>query len=305
MAKSITIFTFYGTGLSVEAVAMHYHDYNENKQRGTYDFPFEFYHLTPSHPRYVMSYHWHIEFELIRVVSGTLRVTLDTREFTAHAGEYVFIQSGTLHSGVPEDCLYDCIVFDLNALLKHNALCRPYIQRVIDGSALVFCHLKESHGQLLAILDELFDAFASRPDGYELTVFGAFYRFFGEVFARRRYLENVPANHRAYKKILQMKHVLEYIESNYASPITLEQLSGAASMTPKYFCRFFLEMTHKTPIDYLNYQRIEHACYQLVTTDKSVTDIAYSCGFNDLSYFIKTFRKYKGMTPGKYAGRKF
>ena len=76
-------------------------------------------------------------------------------------------------------------------------------------------------------------------------------------------------------------------------------------MTPKYFCRFFLEMTHRTPIDYLNYQRIEHACYQLVTTDASITDIAYSCGFNDLSYFIKTFKKYKGITPGKYASQEF
>lgn len=284
---------------------MHYPEFNENKQRGTFEFPFEFYHTSPSHPRYVMSYHWHIEFELIRVLKGSLHVTLDTHEFTAHAGEYVFVQSGTLHSGVPDECLYDCIVFDLNALLKHNALCRPYIQRVIEGSALVYYHFTAKRWKVISILDELFDAFAGKPDGYELTVFGAFYRFFGEVFAQRYYLENVPMNRRDYKKILQMKHVLEFIDSNYASPITLEQLSGAASMTPKYFCRFFLEMTHRTPIDYLNYQRIEHACYQLVTTDASITDIAYSCGFNDLSYFIKTFKKYKGITPGKYASQEF
>ena len=53
-------------------------------------------------------------------------------------------------------------------------------------------------------------------------------------------------------------------------------------------------------MDYLNYQRIEHACYALSTGDAAVTDVAYACGFNDLSYFIKTFRKYKGVTPGQY-----
>ena len=53
-------------------------------------------------------------------------------------------------------------------------------------------------------------------------------------------------------------------------------------------------------MDYLNYQRIEHAAYMLSTSHETVTDIAYACGFNDLSYFIKTFKKYKNVTPGQY-----
>ena len=69
------------------------------------------------------------------------------------------------------------------------------------------------------------------------------------------------------------------------------------SMSPKYFCRFFSEMTHQTPMDYLNRQRIEQSCYELSTTDDSITEIAYRNGFNDLSYFIRTFKKYKGITP--------
>ena len=62
-------------------------------------------------------------------------------------------------------------------------------------------------------------------------------------------------------------------------------------------------MTHQTPMDYLNRQRIAKACIQLDTTDDSITDVAYSNGFNDLSYFIRTFKKYKGTTPGKYKKR--
>ena len=45
------------------------------------------------------------------------------------------------------------------------------------------------------------------------------------------------------------------------------------------------------------------ACLQLAATDDSITEIAYRNGFNDLSYFIRTFKKYKGMTPGKYKRR--
>ena len=51
-------------------------------------------------------------------------------------------------------------------------------------------------------------------------------------------------------------------------------------------------------MDYLNHQRIEQACYQLSTTSDSITEIAYRNGFNDLSYFIRTFKNIKGSRPG-------
>ena len=90
------------------------------------------------------------------------------------------------------------------------------------------------------------------------------------------------------------------MRSNYDSQITLDDMAEAAGMSPKYFCYFFKEMTAKTPIEYLNLYRIEKASRKLINSDTSVTDIAYSCGFNDLSYFIKTFKHIKGKTPAKF-----
>ena len=243
---------------------MHDLDHNEDRPRGTYEFPFEFHHIDHNHPRYVMSYHWHVEYEIIRILDGSLTVTLDEKSFTATAGDIIFVHSGILHSGIPEDCVYQCIVFDGNTFLKNNSVCAGYMQKII-------------HQEI-----------------------GQFYHFFGLIFGNHYYLESVTRARRDYKRILQLKQVLDFIEHNYASPLTLQQLSASVSMSPKYFCRFFSEMTHQTPMDYLNHQRIEQACYQLSTTDDSITEIAYRNGFNDLSYFIRTFKKYKGITPGKY-----
>ncbi len=279
---------------------MQYLNFNETKQHGTALFPFAFYHVDPSHPRYIMNYHWHAEYEIIRILEGELAMTLDEKSFTAAAGEIVFIHSGILHSGTPRDCVYECLVFDLNAFLKHNPSCSSYIQRIIDRSALVYHHFTSRYPQVQQIMDHVFRSMASGEPGYELTTFGELYHFFGLVFSRHLYLEDVPQTRKDYRRIMQLKSALDYIDNNYASPITLEQLSQAASMSPKYFCRFFYQMTHRTPMDYLNSQRIEHACYELSTSETSVTDVAYSCGFNDLSYFIKTFKRYKGTTPGKY-----
>ena len=63
---------------------MHDLDRNEDRLRGTYDFPFEFHHIDETHPRYVMSYHWHVEYEIIRILEGSLTVTLDEKSFVAN-----------------------------------------------------------------------------------------------------------------------------------------------------------------------------------------------------------------------------
>ena len=278
---------------------MQYYNYSENKQRGTFDFPFEFYHVDSSHPRYEMAYHWHVEYEIIRILTGTLHVTMDEKEFTATPGDIVFVNSGILHSGIPSDCVYQCIVFDMNAFLKNNPRCSTYIKQIIDHSAFVYHHFTPKNQQIHQIVWDIFNAMESQKTGYELIVFGELYHFFGVVFSEQLYFSDSPQDRRDYRKIMQLKKVLDYMEANYSSPVTLEQLSASVNMSPKYFCRFFYQMTHRTPIDYLNYQRIEHASYQLAATDVSVTEVAYNCGFNDLSYFIKTYTKYKGSTPGK------
>ena len=98
----------------------------------------------------------------------------------------------------------------------------------------------------------------------------------------------------------KLRKALLFMRKNYASPLTLEEISEVAGMSPKYFCNFFKGMTQKTPVSYLNSYRVERAARKLLATDASVTDIAYECGFNDLSYFIKVFKDFKGISPKKF-----
>ena len=72
-------------------------------------------------------------------------------------------------------------------------------------------------------------------------------------------------------------------------------------MNANYFCRAFKEFTGMTPVEYLNFYRIESACEQISKMEENITNIAFLCGFNDFSYFIKVFKKFKGVTPSKYA----
>ena len=56
-------------------------DQNEDRPRGTYEFPFEFHHIDQNHPRYVMSYHWHVEYEIIRILSGAIHRHFRRKKF--------------------------------------------------------------------------------------------------------------------------------------------------------------------------------------------------------------------------------
>ena len=167
---------------------MHDLDRNEDRIRGTYDFPFEFHHIEPSHPRYVMSYHWHVEYEIIRILKGSLTVTLDEKSFTASAGDIIFVHSGILHSGIPEDCVYQCIVFDGNTFLKYNSVCAGYMQKIIHQEILIWHHFTPEQTDICEAVNTAFDALWKKPDGYELTVIGQCYHFFDLVFGKHYYL---------------------------------------------------------------------------------------------------------------------
>lgn len=279
---------------------MQYINYRESWQRGTVDFPFEYHHITPTHPQYIMALHWHVEFEIVRILSGTFQLSIDELEYTVEKGSVIFIPAGSVHSGLPRSCTYECIVFDMNMLMNKNDSCCRLIRKIIDHEIEPAYVYAESYNDIHQYAWSMFDAIASRKEGYQLVVLGSLYQVIGTVFSNQYYNpapEQPPRNH---KRIIQLKTALEFMESSYNKQITLEEMSGSVDMSPKYFCRFFHEMTHRTPIDYLNYYRIERACYQLMTTDQSITEVAYSSGFNDLSYFIKTFKKYKGTTPKQY-----
>jgi AraC-like DNA-binding protein len=278
---------------------MKYIDYQERTRQGTFNFPIAFYHQTPHSPRYHMQYHWHTHCELVRIISGSFHLALENDTKIQHPGDVIFISSGMLHGGTPYDCVYECIVFDLQILLKNNHACTRVIQDIIDHRITVNTCLSEKSSNVLPLVTELCHSLSSKKTGYEFMVQGYLYHLLGTILNEHLY-EYACQDTVTAERLSSIKEVLSYISENYSHSISLESLSKIAGMSPKYFCRYFRSMTERTPIDYLNYYRIECACELLSTKDISIREAAISCGFNDESYFIKTFHKYKGITPKQF-----
>lgn len=272
--------------------------FHEQRLRGSFDFPVEFHYVDKYHTKYQMPFHWHTEYEFILVLEGVFKLSLDGNETQLQKGDVALIQGGTVHGGEPVDCVYECMVVDiqnmmeikntsnsLNALLSENHL---LINRYDYGSAVN------------SLADRMFEAMEKEYEGYELIVKGLLFQILGELIKGKCYSERKDTNTLYAKRTRQLKNSLRLIRNDYSRQITLEELAAQADMSPKYFCRFFKEMVNRTPIDYLNYYRTERACEMLLAGEKNITEISLDCGFNDLSYFIKTFKKYKGVSPKQY-----
>ncbi|MCC8023658.1 MAG: AraC family transcriptional regulator [Clostridiales bacterium] len=278
--------------------------YNECKQRGTVTFPISLYHVTKDHPRYRMPCHWHREMELIRVVKGEILFLLNDTSYRAGPGDVLFIAGGVLHSAsVPPDCVYDCLVFDLESLLgvRSERGSNWELDDILERRMLVQPLFHQTQQTVCETAWRLFDIMQEQAPGYELAIRGQLYQMLSEIIRRRLYIVSDAHARSQQDRLHRLKKTLRLIESDYMEPLSLEDLSQAAGMSPKYFCRFFRQMTRRTPIDYLNYYRVERACDMFRTRDISVTEAAYRCGFNDAGYFSRTFKKYKGTTPKQFS----
>lgn len=276
--------------------------YNELKQHGTENFPVEFYHIDKKHPKYEMAYHWHSEVEIVRILCGSLKMSLDNKEYDLHSGDCVFINSETVHGALPLDCVYECIVFNPQYLSINENDGKGFIDGIINHTVYINEIFFSDNFHYMSILNPLFEAIKNRFPGYTLTVTGRLYELLGLIKASGNYSENLSINSTRHneKNVIMLKKALAYIRANYDTQISLCDIAQAAGISPKYLCTFFKDMTGKTPFEYLNVYRIERAARKLINSDLPVTQIAFSCGFNDLSYFIKTFKKVKNVTPKNF-----
>ncbi len=279
---------------------MNFHELNEKAQRGSSDFPIQFYALTQDHPRYEMELHWHKEFELIRVLAGQFHLFLQNTEYVLAPGDIALVSSGMLHRGTPDCCQYECIVFDLNMLRRYaGGPISTRLMAIMSGHVVTDGYHPADSQPFCETVHQLFDCLKNKPAHYEFTVYGLLYALFGTLLAQS--IIRPLAGERPHdRKTEVITTLLNWIELHFREPVTLSQLAEIAGLNEKYLCRLFKDYTDRTPIDYVNNLRIEQACREIQENGLSVTDAAYESGFNDLSYFSRAFKKYKGCSPSRY-----
>lgn len=98
----------------------------------------------------------------------------------------------------------------------------------------------------------------------------------------------------------RINKIIRFAELNYSNHITLEEVGRLVGMSPSSVSRFFRKRTQQKFWDYLNNLRVDRVAQLMIETDKSISEICYECGFNNISNFNRVFRERMQTTPSEY-----
>lgn len=273
----------------------------ETLQHGTTDFPVAVYNNTfPKHQQLLAPLHYHNEFELLVATKGTLCVQMEESSFILSEGEGTFINTGKLHTITAPDGGehgFIAVVFDYSFLCnEQEVVFTKYIQPLMVGSLKLGEKLPE---QVCKLIQSICSAHEEGEFGSEIYIKQSLLHIFTLLI---RDAENTKAEVENSRSLLA-KEVLDYIKRNYGEPISLQDLAEQVHVSREYLCRTFRALSASSPIEFLNRYRIRQSAFLLTQTDKSILEIAQSCGFNHSSYFGKMFYGYMGCTPTEYRKR--
>jgi AraC-like DNA-binding protein len=115
----------------------------------------------------------------------------------------------------------------------------------------------------------------------------------------QRHAHPAPELYHLSRERDSVMRVRDYLEAHYADNPSIQDLAGAAHLSPYHLIRVFQQATGLPPHAYLNQVRVRHAC-RLLGQGRSIAEVAYATGFSDQSHLTRRFKHIFGLTPGQY-----
>ncbi|WP_410767856.1 AraC family transcriptional regulator [Fontibacillus sp. BL9] len=283
----------------------------ESRAHGDEHQPFGTYWFRYGPGEHVIDCHWHEEAEFFYCVEGETLFQVDTDYFTVRAGEAVFVDGGDIHAAHAsgeDGCAFFSLVFDTNLLASahYDAVQENMILPLQERKATFPRHLRREEEVETGLLDHIFSIMkccSEGSSGYEGAVKGHLYLMLAEIFSQDKTCNRTASNRSESSKIERLKTVIHYIQQNYGQPIRLSELATLIPMSEGQFCRFFKSMTRQTPMDYINSYRIRQAVELLRQPERKISDVALEVGYDNISYFIRVFRKTMNCSPSEFRKR--
>lgn len=276
--------------------------YQENRIHSSALVPFSYYESRiPDYFPYV-SLHWHREFEINFIRSGQSRFIVGDNQFTAETGDIIIIQPNMLHAVYQYENstqIYDTVVF-CATLLRGAAVdrsMRNYIEPLINGSLTIPARISVSHerySELRSCIEHIVTYAQKNTALHDLFLKSALFYLFA-LLADSGILQHNSRCRSTQSEII--RPAIEYINDHYNEKLTIAQLAKVSSLSKSYFMYCFRKYAGISAIEYINQLRIKTACGLLTAGDRTISEIAYACGFSNLSNFNRQFRSQTGLSP--------
>lgn len=282
----------------------------ETKAHGNYSFPvLVSYESLRKYEAGSFMWHWHPEIELTLITRGKMKYKINNEEFVLKEGNAIFCNAGLMHSGSMienQNCDYIPVTFDPKVIygFENSIIYTKYVKPVIQDfyfPYIIFDGSEDWHEEVIKVIKELIKTSESQDEEKELEIIICLQQFWKLIFAHRK---NIPQPAlESNVDFERLRSIITYIELNYENKITLDDISSKINLCKEECCRLFKRSMNTSIFDYIIQFRIEKSAKLLKETDKSVTEIAQTVGFNDANHFAKLFKREKGVSPREFRGK--
>lgn len=248
--------------------------------------------------------HWHYYSEILYIKSGSFRITCNEKSRVLREGDLCYFYPLQLHEITPTEdntVEYTIVKFDFHTLTlppAHQAKLYDYF--VHRSQADDFCMIipKEvlSPEPMNAYMKQILTTYQNRDEFYSLQMQADLYSILIEI-AKKSNKEIDTAARRKGDTDFTFYHILEYIDTHSGEPLEIQNLAAMCHMSYSHFAKLFRERYGRSCKEYLTYIRLVKAQDLLLHTDYDINYIALETGFFDCSHFIRTYKKWKGITP--------
>ena len=245
--------------------------------------------------------HRHHCLELNICLGGQGRYVIGEKEYPIEAGDLFIINDLEYHQAInlSGDMQLLVIVFTPDMILRES---EDYdLIRAFYEWKRGFQHRLPKMRQAGELMQEMEREYLEREAGYRLILKASLLKLLALLYRGFAQTESSAEQVRAFQSTYKdLAPALFYIDEHLGEPIRLAQLAKVVSLNPNYFSSQFSSLMGLTVSEYILRQRLRRAAGLLVATEKSVLSVALECGFNNISYFNRVFRRHFSLTPTEF-----
>ncbi len=234
------------------------------------------------------------DYQISMVLQGTLQIKTETYGHEYGTRDVLVMVPGKTYHIVPSP----------ENLVLFLTLERTFVNEHLGANVQIMCDSKEYPSKdYSSIQNQLSYIIASWNDNNsnKLGILSQAYQLLHDI--QKGFVANtinLTGTHNNTRHQSRIQEIIQYIDENYASAITLSSLAENLYLSPQYLSKFIKQHFNKTFFDYLNQVRIQHALSDICYTDISITKIAFNNGFPNLTAFNKVFKDFYQDTPSNY-----
>ena len=262
--------------------------YEEHGITGS-EFPFIF-HTDKEEKETHAYFNWHTNIEFLCCISGKGTVKCKSEEFEFKEGDIAVINSDVLHAVTStNEVIYHCLIVDMS-FFKINS---------IDIENLSFKEIIKDD-ELFLVFKEIAEKFEKKERFFKAEIKYLVLGFLMSL-CKKHACETDSALQFDSPHSERIKNVIKYIKKNISSDLSLDKIAKAVDISKYHLTREFKKYTGCTVFEQVNIIRCNEAKRLIIDEDLSVSSAARSCGFYNMSYFTRTYKKYIGCLPSQSA----